>query len=89
MIRKSAPSAVETAQPWNIFSAITGRHAPEVAVPSEEVNLKIQPRRPSTTSKNKMVMKLIDESQHKLKEASLAGEDYDHLRRTPQAARDV
>lgn len=50
-----------------------------VAVPSEEDNLKDAAEKAVYHLKNKMVMKMIEENQQKLKDAHLAGEEYDHL----------
>jgi DNA primase len=48
----------------------------QIAVPLEETNLKDTVEKAVYHLKNKMVMKMIEDNQHKLKEAYAGGEDY-------------
>jgi DNA primase len=67
--------AVELLSP-KYFLSNNWQEMHQIAVPSEETNLKDTVEKAVYHLKNKMVMKMIDDNQHKLKAAYANGEDY-------------
>jgi DNA primase len=67
--------AVELLSP-KYFLSMNWQDMHQIAVPLEETNLRDTVEKAVYHLKNKMVMKMIEENQHKLKEAYAKGEDY-------------
>ena len=70
--------AVELLSP-KYFLSNNWQEMHQIAVPLEESNLKDAVEKAVYHLKNKMVMKMIEDNQHKLKEAHANGDEYIHL----------